>query len=253
MPRVRDNPIRTQENTGELREASSPPVEEITGDNDLREFYRGREINRGMPTKILDSQVEKLMQAHGRNSENMRTFVIRQEGEIVAGGQMELQESSGQTRAYLGKKFVNPDQRGQNFDAVLVKRRLDAAREAGAKLAYSLVEKTNIAALRSITKDGFDLSSLEHQPEMEHLKEEEYFASRDLTSNNPPSKIEMARVLGSIGKADLSGNELLIDLNDKQAIEEAFTAGFVGKFVFKPKELPQVDRVTMYLEKELKK
>ncbi|OGL79034.1 hypothetical protein A3J43_01360 [Candidatus Uhrbacteria bacterium RIFCSPHIGHO2_12_FULL_54_23] len=181
-----------------------------------------------------------------------RIFQIHdQEQNVIAGAELVMGENGDRKEAYFGHKIVDEGHRGRDLGHVLVDKRLQIATESGCVEAWSLVEQDNIAALRSITKDGFLIRGNGITKNGGEASRDTYYVSRNLTQE-PATPLPFADIK-SIRHAEttdqLMGEKILIALGNKALTQEAFNNGYFGRQVVLPKDSETITQPMILMEK----
>lgn len=236
-------------------------VEESVSDDDRRKFfelfYRVYQSEMGEDEAQIKRRAELTLKYFNRPSSPLdagaerHVFIIRDRQNVVAGGELFIGQKESRKEAYLGHKVVDERYRGQELARLLVTKRLGIARSAGCREAWSIVEGNNVAALRSITKNGFVIKGNGVVKTGNEMVRDSYYVSYDL-ENIPPEplpleKIERAPIVQITDQ--LVDELILISLEDRTLIEQAFTNGYEGVRIVLPKDMKQIERPMMLLKK----
>lgn len=234
----------------ERREFSIEDVVEVTDETTLKEFYimmhqGGLHAGGKLPEELeasikTDIELDLEKQAKGERA----LFAIIDKGQIIAGGKVDFQQdSNGKKWAFLEHKFVVEEYKGTRLGSLLVQKRLEAARKWGAEEAYCLVNRDNFAALRSIMKDGFELRRIEKVDTI-------FYATKDLLHESPNYKVrDLSDVTILDREQDLREQSYLISIHERELINTVLKAGYIGKRLITPKDVPGIKEPMLYFEK----
>ena len=176
-------------------------------------------------------------------------FVIKDNnGQVVAGAAIEIQQAGELKEAYFRMKVVRPDYESKGLAQRLTQRRIETAKAAGCQTAWAMVGKELPKALRTIFKDGFTIS------ESSTPDNTDYRVSLDLTKLET-RKITIHEALSAAevrSEDDITGEKILIPYKETTLINTALEQGYVGKQLFLPKDWLETNPHTetfLYFEK----
>ena len=235
-------------------------VEEALGDEDRRKFfelfYKVYQSEIGEDEAPIKRRVELSLKYFDRPASPLgagaerHVYVIRDKEDIVTGGELFIGQKEGRKEAYFGHKIVDEKYRGQELARLLVEKRLEVARAAGCKEAWSIIEGDNVPALRSIIKDGFVIKGNGMTKTGDEIVRDKYYVSLDLVTPTESHPMPQLDTISHVRAADqLQGDDVLIALEDRALIEQAFDAGYLGIQIALPKDSKQIDKAMMLLEK----
>lgn len=146
---------RTEKDDGREGEAALWRVEELRTPADVRQFFKAKAIAYGHGTDDVERNVHRLEAARpGRN----RLFGIKQQGEVVAGVELQRMVRNGEQCVYAWNKFVVATLRGRSMADALHESALREARAMDCAYVFALVDRNTPAAVRSVQKYGHNPS-----------------------------------------------------------------------------------------------
>ncbi len=146
---------RSEKDEGQEGEAAALRVEELHTPADVRRFFEAKARAYGHGREDAEQNVSRFQAARsGRN----HLFGIKEQGEVVAGVELERMVRNGEPCAYEWNEFVVARLRGQNMVAALHESAIHAARAMGCAYVFALVDRNTPAAVRSVQKFGYALS-----------------------------------------------------------------------------------------------
>lgn len=187
------------------------------------------------------------------NPDSKKIFVIKNEqGQVVAGALLVIEENEKGKVAYVGQKVVAPNSRGQNFGSELVKKRLQVASELGCKSAYCLVTENNSRALRVILRDGFLLTGYSAEADE---GDKSWRLEKDLSTESSVETTGSAEAAEISDESHLNLPKIQILFENKNLLRKALNLGYVGKSIVLPENFnasdsESVHQVKVYLEKK---
>ncbi len=238
--------------------ADNTPVVEATSDEDRKKFFvlfnnvhgfgERASQHADFSLKYFD-QMPKNIFGNGER----RVFIIRNENdEVIAGAEMIIGEPEpGRKEAYFGGKVVDEANRGRHLGNVLVRERIKLATESGCQEAWSLIQPNNLAAMRSIHRDGFVLKGNGPKRGNRERIKNVYYYSRDLTKE-PSAQLaieDVERLPRANSSDQLTENRMLIPMNNADLMNHALEAGYTGAQIALPKDSKNITEPLMVMER----
>ncbi len=231
------------------------PVEEVSSPEDLHAFYKALFIAHGESEREAEEDADWNVKNRQRVASNNRFFVIRDEnGSIIAGGELRIDDHAGQKEAYGGQKFVAPELRNQNIAAMLDAKGLEVAKQAGCTQVWGVVGMNSGAALRSAFKGGIVLRGVRNEETGQEDNPDCYYVSRSLVeaAGGPktvtPADLVEAQRIRTINELQ-SPKAVLAPWADHALVVEILKRGYVGKWLALPKDDPSITEPMIYFEK----
>lgn len=246
------NCSRNQTNRENEPLVNAEPQEAMT-DKDREDFFRFYAgINQMSPTfvnGVIKAQVEAW-----RSPDEHLVIIKDRNSKIIAGAELEIQGHGKRKEAYLSKKVVDANYRGQGLAAKLVHKRLEIAKQVGCVEAWSLVNNENESALRTIFKDGFSIKGRAKEKMTSISDSETYYVNIDLQSETPKrvsiGEIKDMKVAQTLNDAE--NGKILIPWQNNELINEVLAEGYLGRQILMPTDFPEGQRPTenlLYFEK----